>query len=392
MTVAGSEDRKSGLTMVGVAAHITAAAPGGPRYDPSMSHAERSSESNGIWTCQTHSKFIDDNPSSCTIEELHRWKRQHEAWVFDRVATGDELLSFGLTRLRFCNVGVFHEKKDIKLGRHNVLVGPNEAGKTTICQIAAAFAGGAHWTRFNSRFKFAQAATMRSLISAKSSSGVYTRSVTLSPQSSPLKSKSRVRMASRLLVEVDGNVAADWPRNMFRALHFDEQLEQPVGGPKRTFDRGLRYLEETFSLERQVLLDSLREETYANSPLGFRFRPAGASRVEVLVPDGRDFFLPTSSLSSSELRLALIDIALKLVLCTAPNDQWLIIFDTDFFGRLDRNAKASLFHALTSITERPVQTIFCLSIDQDAEALRQANLENGIGGSSIGSMTLHSFI
>jgi hypothetical protein len=29
MTVAGSEDRKSGLTLVGVAAHITAAAPGG---------------------------------------------------------------------------------------------------------------------------------------------------------------------------------------------------------------------------------------------------------------------------------------------------------------------------------------------------------------------------
>jgi hypothetical protein len=87
-----------------------------------------------------------------------------------------------------------------------------------------------------------------------------------------------------------------------------------------------------------------------------------------------------------------IDIALKLVLCTASHDQWLIIFDTAFFGRLDRKAKASLFLTLTSITERPVQTIFCLSIDQDADALREARLENWIGGSRIDSMTLHSFI
>ncbi|WP_422010921.1 hypothetical protein [Roseateles sp.] len=36
---------------IGVAAHITAAAKGGPRYDPAMSSAERKSASNGIWVC-----------------------------------------------------------------------------------------------------------------------------------------------------------------------------------------------------------------------------------------------------------------------------------------------------------------------------------------------------
>ena len=83
MTVAGSDDRRSGITMTGVAAHITAASRKGPRYDPAMSHDERSSESNGIWTCQIHGKFIDDNPSKCTTEELRRWKSQHEKWVFE---------------------------------------------------------------------------------------------------------------------------------------------------------------------------------------------------------------------------------------------------------------------------------------------------------------------
>ncbi|MEK9817519.1 MAG: hypothetical protein VW447_10510, partial [Limnobacter sp.] len=85
MTIAGSDDRKSGLTMTGVAAHITAASKHGPRYDTNMSPEERRSETNGIWTCQIHGKFIDDNPSRCSTDEIRRWKAQHEKWVFYRV-------------------------------------------------------------------------------------------------------------------------------------------------------------------------------------------------------------------------------------------------------------------------------------------------------------------
>jgi hypothetical protein len=51
LTIGPSEDRKSGLTMVGVGAHITAASPGGSRYDGSLTAEERASEANGIWMC-----------------------------------------------------------------------------------------------------------------------------------------------------------------------------------------------------------------------------------------------------------------------------------------------------------------------------------------------------
>ena len=44
---------------VGVAAHITAASPGGPRFDVSLSAEARSSEGNGIWLCQTCAALID---------------------------------------------------------------------------------------------------------------------------------------------------------------------------------------------------------------------------------------------------------------------------------------------------------------------------------------------
>jgi ribosomal protein L37AE/L43A len=47
--------------IVGVAAHITAASPGGPRYDAALSGAERAAGANGIWLCQTCSKLIDSD-------------------------------------------------------------------------------------------------------------------------------------------------------------------------------------------------------------------------------------------------------------------------------------------------------------------------------------------
>ena len=42
----------------GVAAHIRAAAPGGPRYDPAMTGQERAHYDNGIWLCAAHAPLV----------------------------------------------------------------------------------------------------------------------------------------------------------------------------------------------------------------------------------------------------------------------------------------------------------------------------------------------
>lgn len=63
---------------VGIAAHIKAAAPGGPRYDPQQSAEERQHASNGIWLCSAHAKQIDDDPVHFTVEKLKAWKKQAE--------------------------------------------------------------------------------------------------------------------------------------------------------------------------------------------------------------------------------------------------------------------------------------------------------------------------
>ncbi len=63
---------------VGVAAHITAASIGGPRYDSRMSPQDRRSAANGIWLCQTCAKLIDNDILRYTTEKLRRWKSQAE--------------------------------------------------------------------------------------------------------------------------------------------------------------------------------------------------------------------------------------------------------------------------------------------------------------------------
>jgi hypothetical protein len=64
--------------IVGVAAHITAAAPGGPRYDPTLRPEERRHHSNGIWLCEIHGKAVDSDADHFTVEMLRKWKQTAE--------------------------------------------------------------------------------------------------------------------------------------------------------------------------------------------------------------------------------------------------------------------------------------------------------------------------
>lgn len=63
----------------GRAAHITAAAPGGPRYDETLTREQRRSISNAIWLCANHADEIDDLESRYTAQLLRDWKTQAEA-------------------------------------------------------------------------------------------------------------------------------------------------------------------------------------------------------------------------------------------------------------------------------------------------------------------------
>jgi hypothetical protein len=81
----GPQDDPAKAVNIGVAAHITAASPGGPRYDPGLLPEERCAPGNGIWLCQNHGKLVDNDPGRFPKELLRKWKADAEAEARDRV-------------------------------------------------------------------------------------------------------------------------------------------------------------------------------------------------------------------------------------------------------------------------------------------------------------------
>jgi hypothetical protein len=78
LTVGPGDENPGAHTNIGVAAHITGASVGGPRYDPALTSEERRSVTNGIWTCQNHGKEIDDDVVRYTADTLRAWKYHAE--------------------------------------------------------------------------------------------------------------------------------------------------------------------------------------------------------------------------------------------------------------------------------------------------------------------------
>lgn len=70
---------------LGVAAHITAASPGGPRYDKKLTEEQRRSAWNGLWLCQSCAKLIDNDEKAHPMEVLHRWKKEAEQNAADNL-------------------------------------------------------------------------------------------------------------------------------------------------------------------------------------------------------------------------------------------------------------------------------------------------------------------
>src|SRR5881296_1719239 len=58
----GPQTRHAKAVSIGVAAHITAASPGGARYAHELTFDKRSDFANGIWLCQNCAKLVDNDP------------------------------------------------------------------------------------------------------------------------------------------------------------------------------------------------------------------------------------------------------------------------------------------------------------------------------------------
>jgi hypothetical protein len=77
-STSGPQADPGGSVNIGVAAHITAASPDGPRYDVGLTTEQRSAADNGIWLCQTDAKLVDNDAGRYTVDALRDWKTRAE--------------------------------------------------------------------------------------------------------------------------------------------------------------------------------------------------------------------------------------------------------------------------------------------------------------------------
>ncbi len=82
LTLSASDADQMKFIYNGKAAHITAAAEGGPRYNKNLTPQQRSDISNGIFLCSNCAEMIDKNKGIDFPEPmLVQWKSEHEEWV-----------------------------------------------------------------------------------------------------------------------------------------------------------------------------------------------------------------------------------------------------------------------------------------------------------------------
>jgi hypothetical protein len=78
-TMTGPHTEPNTAIKMGEAAHITAAAKGGPRYDDTLTPEQRRSPENGIFMCPHDAALVDKDDSVFTVDELRKWKADAEA-------------------------------------------------------------------------------------------------------------------------------------------------------------------------------------------------------------------------------------------------------------------------------------------------------------------------
>lgn len=320
----------SGLYNVGQAAHITAASPGGPRYDATLTAEERSAESNGIWLCYTHAKLIDSMPCQYSADMLRIWKAQHEQDVrnnrFNNANTTTSAVCRYIQELTVSGLGPFVEETQFPFSRINFIVGGNGIGKTALTQMACWFVGGAAHEIIRKRFleasrndhatlsvKYGEPNDFREVRYVWNKKGDR---LILDTQESLLENVLAVRCSQRALVIDD---------------RYDNFTTTKISTGFRHIVSGFASL---IGLDYSDLLLLLASRGDKVTAVGYKIRLSKTGNSLVVDCHHDESYQEYDSLSSSERMLATLDIALRCIDLIPPSQSWLFIIEHTIVERL----------------------------------------------------------
>lgn len=111
ITIGPNSSNSEKIIKLGQAAHITAASIEGPRYDNSITSAQRKDISNGIWMCCDHATLIDADFREYSEETLRLWKIDAERVAAENLkAPNNEYLDNTSTLLQIGSEIIFYAR------------------------------------------------------------------------------------------------------------------------------------------------------------------------------------------------------------------------------------------------------------------------------------------
>ncbi len=133
----GPDSEKRKVSGSGIAAHIYAASPDGPRGQGGLTLEELRQPENGIWFCSDHAIIVDNNRGkSFPPEVLLSYKDLHEARVMREVQGLYSPIGW-IHELKINENPLFVNGQIIRFAKLTLLFGNNDSGKTALTQWVA---------------------------------------------------------------------------------------------------------------------------------------------------------------------------------------------------------------------------------------------------------------
>lgn len=189
-----SDDGSGESTQLGKAAHITAAAEGGPRYNSTLTLEQRSSPDNGIWLCAECADRVDkrENKAQYSVELLSHWKNFHESTTGTDHASKQNRAFYPVQQLTLTDFAGVQGEAKINFGALTIFLGTSKLNQTV----------GELLRIFSDREKFERTRQPRSDISGDYVKIPFTEGLDLvitvsmkEPRSFPTTGKIRLRLS-----------------------------------------------------------------------------------------------------------------------------------------------------------------------------------------------------
>ena len=348
ITVGPSEESPDSVNLTGVAAHISAASPGGRRYDHSMTVDQRTGIENGIWLCTTHADLIDGDASVYTIPALERIKKNHEEKI--RIKQSGIGIEKGvITKIELSNFGLIADPVSLDFTDRNIIMGSNGVGKTLICEMIASL----------SKKKYLNRWTKKTRLKRNSFCDIYYFKNQLDKFSISIDRDGQISYAMNgsdipiLVPPIHIVYIKDSYWNFLQKVPEQEREERSL------VDLLSAYFKLTKDEFISIVSNMEKSKKYFMNDISLN---NDKDDIMVITSGGRGFGLRFGALSTGEQERVLLEIALKIAGYYAKFNTTILLVESTSFGTID---SAGINHLLNIIRTEEMNFQFFLTLLQN---------------------------